>query len=109
VEFSFEGNIVHSLMIGGSQYGENFQGLIDEVHIYNRAPTNTEIQAIYQQAAINLPVDFAISNSDDRSVYAGHSVTDTISDLDVRFTSSGFLQRVGLLVLPDLSLPRLAL
>src|SRR5262249_16916114 len=40
-----------TLQIGGSQFGEYFQGLIDEVRIYNRALNDTEIQAIYQQAA----------------------------------------------------------
>ena len=38
-----------NLQIGGSQFGEYFKGLIDEVRIYNRALTATEIQAIYQQ------------------------------------------------------------
>ena len=34
------------LWIGGnSPYGEYFQGLIDEVRVYNRALTQTEIQA----------------------------------------------------------------
>jgi len=68
-----------NLQIGASQYGEYFQGLIDEVRIYNRALTNIEIQTIYQQAAVTLPFDYAISNSGDRSVNAGSSVTDTIS------------------------------
>ena len=68
-----------SLQIGASQYGENFQGLIDEVSIYNRALSTTEIQAIYQQAAVNLPFDYSLSNSGDQSVIAGSSVTDTIS------------------------------
>ena len=35
-----------SLQIGASQYGEYFQGLIDEVRIYNRALSGTEIQAM---------------------------------------------------------------
>ena len=38
-----------TLQIGGSQYGEYFKGLIDEVRIYNRALSATEIQTIYQQ------------------------------------------------------------
>src|SRR5262249_31325465 len=65
--------------IGASFFGEYFKGFIDEVRIYNRALTNTEIQTIYQQAAANLPFDYAISNSGDPSVNAGSSVTDTIS------------------------------
>jgi hypothetical protein len=32
------------LWIGGNQYGENFQGLIDDVRVYNRALTQAEIQ-----------------------------------------------------------------
>ena len=38
-----------TLQIGGSQFGEYFKGLIDEVRIYNRALNETEIRAIYQQ------------------------------------------------------------
>src|SRR5262249_52765655 len=38
-----------TLQIGASQFGEYFKGLIDEVRIYNRALTATEIQTIYQQ------------------------------------------------------------
>src|SRR5439155_7664466 len=68
-----------TLQIGASEYGEYFQGLIDEVRVYNRALSATEIQTIYQQAAVNLPFDYAISNSGDRSVNAGSSVTETIS------------------------------
>src|SRR5439155_17184377 len=68
-----------TLQIGASQYGEYFQGLIDEVRVYNRALSATEIQTIYQQVAVNLPFDYAISNSGDRSVNAGSSVTDIIS------------------------------
>src|SRR6266540_2413754 len=53
------GTLSHStgtLQIGASEYGEYFQGLIDEVRVYNRALTNTEIQTIYQQAAVTLPL-----------------------------------------------------
>ena len=42
-----------TLQIGASQYGEHFQGLIDEVRIYSRALSVTEIQAIYQQDSID--------------------------------------------------------
>ena len=41
-----------NLQIGGSQFGEYFKGLIDEVRIYNRALTATEIQATYQQESV---------------------------------------------------------
>ena len=41
-----------TLQIGGSQFGEYFKGLIDEVRIYNRALTATEIQATYQQESV---------------------------------------------------------
>jgi concanavalin A-like lectin/glucanase superfamily protein/chitobiase/beta-hexosaminidase-like protein/parallel beta helix pectate lyase-like protein/uncharacterized protein DUF6298/collagenase-like protein with putative collagen-binding domain/uncharacterized protein DUF1565 len=37
-----------TLQIGASQYGEYFQGRIDEVRIYNKALTATEIQASYE-------------------------------------------------------------
>ena len=43
-----------TLQIGASYFGENFQGLIDEVRIYNRALTATEIQTVYQQAGYQL-------------------------------------------------------
>src|SRR5439155_26687862 len=68
-----------TLQIGASYFGEYFKGFIDEVRIYNRALTDAEIQTIYQQAAVTLPFDYAISNSGDRSVNAGSSVTETIS------------------------------
>ena len=68
-----------SLQIGGSQFGEHFQGLIDEVRIYNKVLSATEVQASYQQLAINLPFDFAISNSGNKSVSPGSSVTNSIS------------------------------
>src|SRR5262249_48260304 len=42
-----------TLQIGGSQFGEYFKGLIDEVRIYNRALTETEIQATYQQESVD--------------------------------------------------------
>jgi hypothetical protein len=38
-------SVANPLWIGGnSPYGEYFQGLIDEVRVYNRALTQTEIQ-----------------------------------------------------------------
>jgi chitodextrinase len=47
--FAMSGNLVtsfHPLQIGGdSIFGQFFQGLIDEVRVYNRALTQTEIQA----------------------------------------------------------------
>src|SRR5262249_44670786 len=38
-----------TLQIGASHFGENFKGFIDEVRIYSRALSDTEIQTIYQQ------------------------------------------------------------
>jgi Concanavalin A-like lectin/glucanases superfamily len=40
-----------TLQIGGSQFGEYFKGLIDEVRICNRALNDAEIRAIYQQGS----------------------------------------------------------
>src|SRR5262249_8731703 len=40
-----------TLQIGASQFGEYFKGLIDEVRIYNKALSATEIQTIYHQDA----------------------------------------------------------
>ena len=40
---------IGTLQIGGSQFGEYFKGLIDEVRIYNKALNDTEIQTVYQQ------------------------------------------------------------
>jgi fibronectin type 3 domain-containing protein len=46
-------SVANPLWIGGnSPYGEYFQGLIDEVRVYNRALTQTEIQS-----DMNAPVD----------------------------------------------------
>ena len=42
-----------TLQIGASQYGEYFQGLIDEVRIYSTVLSAPEIQAIYQQESID--------------------------------------------------------
>jgi hypothetical protein len=67
------------LQIGASYFGEYFQGLIDEVQIYNRALTDTEIQTVYKQDAVNLPFDYAISNSGNRSVAAGSSINQSIN------------------------------
>jgi hypothetical protein len=77
-----------TLQIGASQFGEYFQGFIDEVRIYNRALSNTEIQAIYQQdstasqtvtASVSQPFNFALSNSGNKSVVAGSSMTNSIA------------------------------
>jgi parallel beta-helix repeat protein len=68
-----------NLQIGASQYGERFQGLIDEVQIYNKVLSAAEIQAGYQQLAVNLPFDYAISNSGNKSVTPGSSVTNSIT------------------------------
>src|SRR5262249_23030688 len=38
-----------TLQIGGSQFGEYFKGLIDEVRIYNKALNEKEIQTVFQQ------------------------------------------------------------
>jgi len=41
-----------NLQIGGSKYGEYFKGLIDEVRIYSRALSDSEIQSLYQQQSV---------------------------------------------------------
>jgi hypothetical protein len=41
-----------TLQIGASEFGEYFKGLIDEVRIYSRALTATEVQGIYQQESV---------------------------------------------------------
>jgi hypothetical protein len=43
------------LQIGASRFGEYFKGFIDEVRIYNRALSATEIQATYQQDSVATP------------------------------------------------------
>jgi hypothetical protein len=65
-----------ALQIAASQFGEHFNGLIDEVRVYSRALSPTEIQAVYQQFTT---FNYAISNSGDRSVIAGFPTTNTIS------------------------------
>lgn len=63
-----------TLQIGGSKYGEYFNGIIDEVRIYNRPLTLAEIQA-YQQDGGTIPAfDFMVSNDGNKSVTAGSSV-----------------------------------
>src|SRR5262249_32298007 len=78
-----------TLQIGGSQFGEYFQGFIDEIRIYNRGLSNAEIQTIYQQdsvaasqiaiPSVSQPFSFFLSNSGDESVVAGSSVTNSIA------------------------------
>jgi hypothetical protein len=80
-----------TLQIGASEYGEYFQGLIDEVRVYNKRLSNAEIQSIYQQGAVNLPFDYVVTNSGNQSTYAGSSVTNTI----VTALSSGLSQPVS--------------
>jgi hypothetical protein len=66
-----------TLQIGASQFGEYFKGFIDEVRVYNRALNSTDIQTIYQQ---DIPAfSFSVTNSGDKSLNAGSSVTNTIS------------------------------
>jgi hypothetical protein len=78
-----------TLQIGASQYGEYFNGFIDEVRIYNRALSGTEIQTIFQQDSVaasqtvtnsvTQPFNFSLSNSGNKSVVAGSSVTNSIA------------------------------
>jgi len=67
------------LQIGASYFGEYFQGSLDEVRVYNRALSPTEVHDVYQQNAVNLPFDYSITNSGDRTVGVGSSMTNTIS------------------------------
>jgi hypothetical protein len=83
-----------TLQIGASQYGEYFQGLIDEVRIYNRALSVAEIQTIYQQESVTQPFDFSLTSSGDTSVTAGSSVTNSVSAT----LASGSSQAVSFLV-----------
>jgi len=67
-----------TLQIGASEYGEFFKGLIDEVRVYNRALTSSEIQSIYGQNARTTPsFDFALANSGTISAIAGSSGKNT--------------------------------
>jgi hypothetical protein len=88
------------LQIGGSQFGEYFKGLIDEVRIYNKALSATEIQTAYQQDSggtsptvspvipgTNQPFSFSLANSGNKSVVAGSSVTNSIAAALVSGTS----------------------
>ena len=69
-----------TLQIGASQFGEFFNGLIDEVRVYNRALSAAEILTLYQQnAPIVQPFDFALSSSGSVSAAAGVSGSNTIS------------------------------
>jgi hypothetical protein len=84
-----------TLQIGGSQFGEYFKGLIDEVRVYNKALSDQEVHTIYEEgsggvaqiAATSLPqngfapaapFDFSLSNSGDVTVDVGSSVTSSI-------------------------------
>jgi hypothetical protein len=92
------------LQIGGdSIYGQFFQGVIDEVRVYNRALSQTEIQtdmntAIGESTAPATPVafNFALGNGGNMSVTQGQSVTNTVtatlssgSSQAVSFSTSG--------------------
>ncbi len=71
-----------TLQIGASQFGEFFQGIVDEVRVYNRALTTSEIQTIYQQDGDTPPsqtFSVSLANSGNRSVTAGSSTTNTIA------------------------------
>jgi chitodextrinase len=48
--FTAPGNTTLPLSIGHSSYGNAFNGAIDEVRLYNRALTATEVSAIYNYA-----------------------------------------------------------
>jgi hypothetical protein len=97
-----------TLQIGGNKYGQYFKGLIDEVRVYSRALSGTEIQTIYQQESatsqtvatspVNQSFSFSLSNSGNKSVIAGSSVTNSISTTlasgspqAVTFSASGLL------------------
>ena len=67
-----------TLQIGASQFGENFKGLIDEVRVHNRAFSNTEIQAIFQQESGGI-FSFSVASSGNKTVVAGTSVTNSIA------------------------------
>ena len=76
------------LQIGGdSIYGQLFQGMIDEVRVYNRALTQTEIQQDMITAigggestpSASPTLNFSLSNGGDKSVTQGQSVTNTIT------------------------------
>jgi parallel beta-helix repeat protein len=67
-----------NLQIGASQFGENFKGVIDEVRVHNRALSNTEILAIFQQESGGV-FSYFLSNSGDKSVIAGSSVTNSVA------------------------------
>jgi uncharacterized repeat protein (TIGR02543 family) len=71
------------LLIGKSGFGEYFVGAIDEVAIYNRALTITEIISMYEATATNVnppwsPTTFLlnpVSNAQLSSAYESNSVT----------------------------------
>ena len=71
-----------TLQIGASQFGEFFQGMVDEVRVYNRALALSEIQTIYQQDGGTPPsqtFSVSLANSGNRSVTAGSSTTNAIA------------------------------
>jgi len=82
-----------TLQIGASQFGEYFQGLIDEVRIYKRALTDTEIQTIYQQESANTSQSTATPViSPNGGSYSGNvSVTmqSATSGASIYFTTDG--------------------
>jgi parallel beta-helix repeat protein len=43
------------LQIGASEFGEHFNGLVDEVRIYIKVLTDAEIEALYQQESVEAP------------------------------------------------------
>jgi hypothetical protein len=86
------------LWIGGnSPYGEYFQGLIDEVRVYNRALNQAEIQTDMNTpisgGSINPPTstafDFSLTNGGNKSVAQGQAITNTITTTLISGTSQG--------------------
>jgi YVTN family beta-propeller protein len=67
------------LIIGGSGTCAPFAGRIDEVQIYNRALTATEIQSIFDASNTGLPVYIANENSNNVSVV--NNKTNTVQAL----------------------------